>query len=83
MLVRDDALYRRAKTPQVPELDEAVLAARHHAEGLVGVVVYISRGVAMRILERVRRPEVNVNRCRTPCRDRPMMTRVHDVDKPH
>lgn len=52
MVVPNDALHGRIWLPQVPELNEAILAARDQAKGLVRIVVHVSHRETMRFRQR-------------------------------
>lgn len=48
VVVPDDGLHGSVRSPQVPKLDEPVLATRGQAEGLVRVVVQVSNRETVR-----------------------------------
>lgn len=52
VVVSEDGLHGSVRSPQVPKLDEPVLATRGQAEGLVRVVVQVSYRETMRFCHR-------------------------------
>lgn len=48
----DDGFHRGVRSPEIPELDQPVLAARGQAEGLVRIVVQVSNRETVRFRHR-------------------------------